>query len=69
MQILFLQDDRLVFGFGKFEGKTVEEVADIEPSYLTWVRNSDLIAECSDSLFEMLDSTMQGRGIPLFRRR
>jgi hypothetical protein len=69
MQILLLREDKLVFGFGKFEGRTVDEVAEIEPSYLTWVRNSDLMAECSDELFEMLDSMMEKRSVPIFRRR
>jgi hypothetical protein len=29
--------------FGKFKGKTIEEVLEIEPSYITWAHSKNLI--------------------------
>jgi hypothetical protein len=30
--------------FGKFKGKTIEEVIEIEPSYITWAHSKNLIS-------------------------
>ena len=31
----------LVFGFGKYKGRSVEEVFRMEPSYYAWMMNGD----------------------------
>jgi hypothetical protein len=30
--------------FGKFKGKTIKEVIEIEPSYITWAHSKNLIS-------------------------
>lgn len=39
--IIFNAKDREVFNFGKYKGKTVEEVFNIEPSYYDWMMKAD----------------------------
>jgi len=40
-QIIYNEEGKEVFQFGKHKGKTVEEVFRIEPSYYSWMMNSD----------------------------
>ena len=39
--IIYNGKDREVFNFGKYKGKTVEEVFNIEPSYYDWMMKAD----------------------------
>lgn len=39
--IIFNAKDREVFNFGKYKGKTVEEVFSMEPSYYDWMMKAD----------------------------
>lgn len=39
--IIYNTKDREVFNFGKYKGKTVEEIFSIEPSYYDWMMKSD----------------------------
>lgn len=39
--IIYNNKDREVFNFGKYKGKTVEEVFAIEPSYYDWMMKAD----------------------------
>lgn len=39
--IVFNAKDREVFNFGKYKGKTVEEVFSLEPSYYDWMMKAD----------------------------
>ncbi|MBE6207352.1 MAG: 3'-5' exonuclease [Rikenellaceae bacterium] len=40
-RILYNEQGEEIFGFGKYKGKTVEEVFRIEPSYYAWMMNGD----------------------------
>ena len=40
-RILYNDEGKEIFGFGKYKGKTVEEVFRIEPSYYAWMMNGD----------------------------
>jgi DNA polymerase-3 subunit epsilon len=40
-QIIFNNDGKEVFNFGKHKGKTVEEIFSREPSYYNWMQNAD----------------------------
>ncbi len=39
--ILFDKKGREVFGFGKYKGKSVEDILDQEPGYFGWFQNAD----------------------------
>lgn len=40
-QIIYNAKDKEVFNFGKYKGKTVEEIFSIEPSYYDWMMKAD----------------------------
>ena len=40
-RILFNEKGEEVFGFGKYKGRSVEEVFRMEPSYYAWMMNGD----------------------------
>jgi len=40
-RIIFDENDREIFNFGKYKGKVVEEVFRDDPSYYTWMMNGD----------------------------
>ncbi len=40
-RIIFDENDREVFSFGKHKGRSVEEVFEKEPSYYSWMMNGD----------------------------
>ncbi len=39
--ILFNEDEKEIFSFGKYKGKTVEEVLRANPGYYNWIQNAD----------------------------
>ena len=39
--ILFNEDDQEIFSFGKYKGRTVEEVLKENPGYNAWIQNAD----------------------------
>ncbi len=39
--ILFNDEDKEIFSFGKYKGKTVEEVLRTNPGYYNWIQNAD----------------------------
>jgi len=39
--ILFNEDNKEIFSFGKYKGKTVEEVLRVNPGYFNWMQNAD----------------------------
>ena len=39
--ILFNDDDKEIFSFGKYKGRTVEEVLKENPGYNNWIQNAD----------------------------
>jgi hypothetical protein len=69
MAIISPHEGTIIFEFGKHAGKTFEEVERTDRKYLTWVRNSDLMAEASNDLFERFDVLMEMYKIPLSRGR
>lgn len=44
--------DKEVLTFGKYKGKTPEEVARIDPEYLAWAYNNITPKPCSRALYE-----------------
>ncbi|MFC2137746.1 exonuclease domain-containing protein [Bacteroidota bacterium] len=40
-RIVFNEDDKETFNFGKYKGKTVEEVFEKDPAYYNWMMNND----------------------------
>lgn len=53
----------VVFVAGKWAGKTLQEVAGSDPSYLTWVYKK-ASADLDQELFYKLKDTMKDRSIP-----
>lgn len=50
---------KYVFTFGKYKGKTVREILDINPSYLQWVHENIPHLELSDYLLDKVDEAVQ----------
>ena len=44
--------DRSPLVFGKYKGKTPNEVAEVDPSYVAWMYENVSPAPCSRSLYE-----------------
>jgi uncharacterized protein (DUF3820 family) len=40
----------MVLKFGKFKGKTLEEILDLEPSYIIWLDEAEIIIIPTDIL-------------------
>jgi hypothetical protein len=46
----------MIIGFGKFKGKDVSEVMEIEPSYVAWAASKGLIAIDQKTLRKAIDA-------------
>lgn len=51
MNVLYEEDK---FPKGKYQGKTVKEVAEIDPAYLHWIQSSGKNLAISDEVMENL---------------
>jgi len=40
-QIIYNEDEKETFNFGKYKGNTVEEIFIKDPSYYAWIMNAD----------------------------
>jgi DNA polymerase-3 subunit epsilon len=57
-RMVYDQNKRAVFNFGKHKGKLVEEVFAAEPSYFNWLMNGDFASE-SKAAFKRIKENMQ----------
>lgn len=53
----------VVFNGGRYDGKTVDEVALLDPGYLRWARK-DMTIGVPDDVFDIISSAMIANGIP-----
>ena len=53
--ILMNEEDQEVFSFGKYKGKTVEEVFNENPGYHNWIQNADFPLYTKKVLREIKD--------------
>jgi hypothetical protein len=47
----------------KYGGKTVDEVARLDPNYLRWARDEGLVG-CPEPFFEKVEQAMVRNGVP-----
>jgi hypothetical protein len=55
-------DGFVVFNGGKYDGRTVEEVARIDPKYIRWARK-DMTIGVPDDIFDAVSSAMVAAGV------
>jgi hypothetical protein len=53
----------VVFNGGRYDGKTVDEVARLDPQYLRWARK-DMTIGVPDDVFDLVSAAMVVNGIP-----
>jgi hypothetical protein len=53
----------VVFNGGRYDGKTVGEVARLDPQYLRWARK-DMTIGVPDDVFDLVSAAMVVNGIP-----
>lgn len=68
MPLLEKKDGVIVVLGRKHAGKTLEQVAQEDPNYLTWLRTGDRLASVPDDIFYGLQSVMEAFGIAITTR-
>lgn len=48
--------------FGKYEGRTLDELAEQEPAYLRWLMKQDWFEQRFPDLFEEIDAILDEMG-------
>ena len=49
----------MILTFGKYKGKTLLELSDIDPSYLIWLAENEIVEVPSDLLNYAFNATME----------
>ena len=58
----------VVFNGGRYDGKTVDEVARLDPKYLRWARR-DMTIGVPDDVHASIEAAMQANGVPFTEPR
>jgi DNA polymerase-3 subunit epsilon len=53
---MYYDNEVIKFNFGKYKGRTVEEIFTIEPNYYNWLRNADFPLEFKEKIKDIWES-------------
>lgn len=59
---IILKDGHPVFNFGKYKGRKVEEIFNIEPQYYDWMMQADFSLHTKQKISEILNKMKLGKG-------